>query len=68
MFGKLLRLRRKELGMTAEEVAKAAHIGTSTVLEIEARGRLPRLDTADMIADALGMTINDLLNVKEGAV
>ena len=61
-FGRAVLLRRKALGMNQSQVARAENIGYSTVNEIEVRGRLPRVDTAAMLAAALNTTVDELLN------
>ncbi|GAA2597873.1 hypothetical protein GCM10010435_91540 [Winogradskya consettensis] len=53
MFGERVRARRRELGLTQEELAELARIDVKTVRMIETGRRTPRPATARMIADAL---------------
>lgn len=51
--------RRKELGLTQTQLAKASGVTQQTISEVES-GRIPRLATACAIAAALSVTIEDL--------
>ena len=49
--------RRKELGLTQEEVALRAGIRQSAVARLEGGGAIPRLDTLVKIAIGLGLDL-----------
>ena len=49
--------RRKELGLTQEEVALRAGIRQSAVARLEGGGAIPRLDTLVTIAIGLGLDL-----------
>lgn len=59
-IGKIIKKRRKSLGLTHAEVAKSASIGQSTLSQIE-NGTSPTLDTYIKICDALGIEPAELL-------
>ncbi|MED0678719.1 helix-turn-helix transcriptional regulator [Aneurinibacillus thermoaerophilus] len=59
-IGKKIRERRKVLGMTGVEVAKAVGIGQSTLSQIE-NGTSPTLDTLFKICNALSIKPSELL-------
>ena len=53
--------------MSVQEVADAARIDRLTLYKIlDGRTRNPRVDTAQMIADALGLTVADAFVKEEG--
>lgn len=52
--------RRRELGMTQDDLAAAAGIGRSTISEIEAGKHEPSLSVARKIAEELNITIDEL--------
>src|SRR5579884_479746 len=55
-FGDLLRRYRTAAGLTQEALAERAHLSTRGISDLE-RGvrRLPRLDTVQLLAEALGL-------------
>ncbi|MFI7598025.1 ATP-binding protein [Actinoplanes sp. NPDC049681] len=53
VFGERVRSRRRELGLTQEELAAAARIDVKTVRMIETGRRTPRPATVRLLADAL---------------
>lgn len=57
MFGELVRAQRGRLGLTQEELASRAGLGTRSVRRIES-GRIvaPRPQTVRLLADALGLS------------
>ncbi len=61
-FGSNLKRIRQEKEMTQMEVAVKSGLPLGTVVRIEAGGVNPRVDTADKIATALGVSITDLLS------
>ena len=64
LFGRAVAARRKSMGMTQVQVAQHAQIGHATLSDIESSTHLPRIDTADMIAQALNTTVDDLLTCR----
>ena len=59
LLAKNLRRIRKARGMTREELAKAADLGSATVARIE-KGEGTSLHACDDLARALGVTFNEL--------
>lgn len=59
-----VRRRRKELGITAEELGRRAGITGAGVRQIEIgnRGREPRFSTVLGLSAALGCTIDELMH------
>ena len=55
-----LRVLRKNSGLTQTEIAEAAGITTTCYQRYESGERIPRLDVAIKIADALGVTVYDI--------
>lgn len=55
-----LKARRQEKGLTQVEVAEQAKINTLSYQRYEAGERIPRADTAKLIAKALDSTVEDL--------
>ncbi len=55
-----IRAARMRRGLTQRQLALAAGIGKSTLSMIEAGQRVPRVDTALLIARALETTVEDL--------
>lgn len=60
MLENKVRERRQELGMTLEQLSKASGVPVSTLAEIEEKGREPRVRNAQLIAAALGKSIDEL--------
>lgn len=65
--GRLVRERRLALGMTQAKLAAAADLTQEAISMIERgrRGRRIRLRTAKNLAQALGMSLDDLLSSSE---
>lgn len=51
--------RRKELGMTLEQLSQESGVPVSTLSDVE-RGIEPKVKTAQRIAHALGSSVDDL--------
>ncbi|WP_034631179.1 helix-turn-helix domain-containing protein [Desulfotruncus alcoholivorax] len=58
------RLTRLRGDMSQSELARRARIPQSAISEIEAGKRIPRTDTLQKLANALGVKITDLLEEK----
>lgn len=59
---------RKENGMTQTELAERVQVQQSTISMIETGERTPSLPMMIRLATALGVTVNDLLEVTDEAV
>lgn len=55
-IGDLFRVRRRELGLTLEQVAHRSELAVSTVIRVENGQREPRRGTVVRIANVLGIT------------
>jgi transcriptional regulator with XRE-family HTH domain len=55
-----LALLRKEKGLSVQKLAESAGISRQAVELIEKGKRIPRIDTAQSLCKALGITLNDL--------
>lgn len=55
-----LREWRQERGLTILQLAARANVGLSTITEIEANRRSPTVNTAESLADVLGVSISDI--------
>lgn len=65
-IGSKIRNRRKELGLTLEELAMKADSSKSYIWELENRPVVrPSADKVSKIAEALGMTVEFLLDDKK---
>lgn len=53
---------RKDLGVTQDKLSKLANITYNTLIKIESGATYnPRVETLKQIADALGVSIDDLM-------
>lgn len=64
-LGRQVRLRRKELGMTLEQLAELIDRAPSQLSAIENGKREPRLPVLRSLAAALGVSVDELLQPKE---
>ena len=62
-----LRRIRKERGMTQSELAAASGIHRITISKYEAGKVTPNVDSAKSLAEALGVTVDELINGKKEA-
>lgn len=51
---------RKERNLTQQALADRSRVGQSTISEIEAGIKAPRLDTGQKIANALGVPLGEI--------
>ncbi|NLT04855.1 MAG: helix-turn-helix transcriptional regulator [Solirubrobacterales bacterium] len=65
-FGTLLRARRKELGLSQEELGARAKIQMADISRYENGSRDPRLTTVARLADALDVPPGELLVATRG--
>ena len=59
-FGKRIRALRKAAGLTQEQLGDAVGVTRSAISLIERGGGYPSIETADAIAQTLGIPIEDL--------
>jgi len=52
---------RRRAGISQTDLAKAARVGSGTVARIETGGENPRVSTLYRLAEALGVSVHDLL-------
>ena len=64
-FGHVVRFRRRHLGLSQEALANQAGLDRTTIGLIERAERSPSLDTAHLIARALGETLSTLVSEAE---
>ena len=60
-FGVRVRLERKRIGLTIEDLAKRSGVSTAALSKIERGERNPTLQNALKIAEGFGITLSDLL-------
>lgn len=60
-ISKLMKLRRKELKMTQDELARATGLTTSAISNYEMGRREPRIAQLQAIAGVLGLTVQELV-------
>ena len=61
-----LRRIREERGLSQRELAARAGVVKSTIYEAEAGRHIPRIQTLEKLADALGVSFVDLLPRRKG--
>ncbi|QRN84939.1 helix-turn-helix transcriptional regulator [Clostridia bacterium] len=59
-----IRIRRKELGMSQQQMAERLGIGRTVYLRIEKRARLPKVDIAIKLAGILETTVEELFEIE----
>jgi len=64
MLGTKLRQIRKQKGLTMKQVAQKASLSESCISEIETNKKKPKQETIRAIGDALGLTDEELEEVK----
>lgn len=64
LFGIRIKARRRSLRITQKELADAVHCGESSIQQYERGLRIPKENTKEAIAAALGCTTNDLFGYK----
>lgn len=62
-LGEIIRIRRKELGITQPHLAELANVSTNTIYKLERGQANPSLDVLNKLAEVLGMEIK--LEVKK---
>ena len=61
VIGKKIKARRNELHMTQEDLCRVASISQSYLSRVERNVFTPSIKTLDRIAQALSMTVDDLI-------
>lgn len=64
LYGEYMRRARKRAGLAIKGLAQLANVGRNTVWQIENGKNSPRLDTVIMLADALGISIDEFTGHK----
>lgn len=59
-----MRLAREEAGLSVKELTEKAQIRRSTLSKWENGHGLPRIDSAVLVADALGISVDDYIGHK----
>ncbi len=62
-----VRAAREAAGLTREEFAREVDSSTSTIARLELQGHVPNVVTLALIAQFMGITVDDLLNEKAAA-
>lgn len=62
MMGQRVRKLRQEHGMSQTELAKKVGVGQAHISDIELNHNAPSMDVLVRLAEALGVTVDDLLN------
>ena len=63
-YAEAMRQARENAGLTVKELTKRAHLGKNTVGMWENGQGLPRIDSAVMAADVLGISVADYIGHK----
>lgn len=64
-LGQFIYRRRKHLYMTQEQLANIIHVSKSAIAKWETDGGIPDRDNLYRLAEALGVTVNDLYRIIE---
>lgn len=62
-IGQIIKVRRKELGLTQNTLALLSQVGINTVVSIERGSKSPSVETLTKVADVLGLDLR--LEVKK---
>lgn len=65
MIGKNMQIFRKRKNMTQEALAGKIGVARQTVVKWESGESAPDLETAGLLAEALGVTLDDLVNMPD---
>lgn len=62
MLSENIKKYRNRLGLTQEALARKANISYNTIIKLESKGIVdPRMETLKKLADALGVSIDELV-------
>jgi y4mF family transcriptional regulator len=56
-IGQIIKMRRKELGLTQDTLALLSQVGINTIVSIERGSKSPSLETLTKVTDVLGLEI-----------
>lgn len=56
-IGQIIKMRRKELGLTQDTLALLSQVGINTIVSIERGSKSPSLETLSKVTDVLGLEI-----------
>ena len=68
MISKNIQIFRKQMNMTQEVLAERVDVARQTIVKWESGESTPDLETAGRLAEALQVTLDDLVNTLEGEV
>ena len=68
MIGKNIQIFRKQMDMTQETLAERVDVARQTIVKWESGESSPDLEMAGRIAEALQVSVDDLVNAQEGEV
>lgn len=67
MVGHRIRVARADARMSQEDLAKVSGVSIASIQKYESGETCPLLQTAASIAEALGVTVNDLCGIPKSA-
>lgn len=67
MVGHRIRVARADARMSQEDLAKASGVSIASIHKYESGETCPLLQTAASMAEALGVTVNDLCGIPKSA-
>lgn len=65
MLGKNIKNRREEIGLTQQELAEKVNVDRSMISKLEKNKTLPSISTLESLAQALKMSISELIEEKK---
>ena len=68
MIGQNIQAFRKQMGMTQEALAEKVGVARQTVVKWESGESTPDLEAAGRLADALSVSLDNLINAAEGEI
>ena len=60
-IGQIIKVRRKELGLTQNILALLSQVGINTIVSIERGSKSPSIETLTKVADVLGLDVKLVL-------
>ena len=68
MIGKNIQIFRKQMDLTQEALAERVNVARQTIVKWESGESAPDLETAGRLAEVLQVSVDDLLNTRDGEV
>ena len=68
MIGKNIQIFRKQMDMTQETLAERVDVARQTIVKWESGESSPDLEMAGRLAEALQVSLDDLVNTQEGEI